>query len=212
MLAREKVVAVLRLGHDLRDSTEHHARLADLVGDDSEIADSYISLALHFNVAGPRGLGRVLLDSAVERARVAHDPNLLARAMVNVNAEWTQDDAERAVEAGRQALAAARVVSDRVLVSGAAANLVLALEVGGGWDEALALLDDDLLDENDAIFGDLVRCRIADARATTWEAGARVDSDQDRAAPLGGSCPRSTPTAAGGRRSRWCSCSWSPRG
>ena len=37
------------------------------------MADSYISLGLHYTVAGPRRLGRILLEAAADIARSTHD-------------------------------------------------------------------------------------------------------------------------------------------
>ena len=106
-LTRARVANLLRTGADIRDAAEDHARYADRVGDESEVADSYISLALHYMVRGPHRLGRVLLESAADIAREARDHRLLARALTNLNADWTQDDAARAAELGRDAVTAA---------------------------------------------------------------------------------------------------------
>lgn len=163
-LAGVRVSACLRTGENLREAAEHHARLADLVGDDFDIADSYVSLGLHFMVTGPHGLARVLLESAAERARAAHDHRLLARALTNLNADSTAYDARRAVDYGLEALAAARSVGDRRWVSSSALNLMLALFVAGDWDQLVALYEELDLDPNDRLMAGVVLARVREVR------------------------------------------------
>jgi hypothetical protein len=163
-LHRVQVNTLLRTESDLREAAENHARLADRVGDESDVADSYISLALHFLTAGPRGLARVLLQSAADRARAAHDPLLLARALTNLNADWAPDNARVAAEFGRQAVEAVVSTGDQRWLSGATINLVLADYLLGQWDEALELIARDSSDPLDAVFARLVESAVADAR------------------------------------------------
>lgn len=168
-LSRVRVSALLRTGADLRDTAEEHARLADRVGDEFEVADSYISLALHYMVRGPHRLGRVLLESAATIARDAREGRLLARALTNLNADWTQDDAERAAELGREALEVAIGLGDLSWIGSATANAVLAMLLSGEWDAAVALLEPDDLDGPNQPFGELVECHIACARGWGWQ-------------------------------------------
>lgn len=174
-LSRVRVSALLRTGADLRDTAEEHARYADRIGDESEVADSYISLALHYMVRGPHRLGRVLLESAASIARQARDSRLLARALTNLNADWTQDDAARAAELGREALAVATGLGDQSWIGSASANALLAMLVSGEWDEALALLRSVDLDQPNQPFGELVECHIACARGQGWQARRRLE-------------------------------------
>ena len=104
--------ALLRTGADFREAAEQEGRLAELVGSPAEIAGNFMSLALHYMIVGPRQVARVLMDSAADRARDLHDTRLLARVLSNLNAEWTQDDAERASELGREAAEAGRRMGD----------------------------------------------------------------------------------------------------
>ena len=97
-------------------------------------------------------------------AREAHDTRLLTRALTNLNADWTHDDARRAAEFGREAVAASRTIGDLSWVSSGVVNLCLATLVSGEWDEAIALLDEDVLDGLDFVHGELVRCQINTAR------------------------------------------------
>jgi len=178
LLSSAKVSALLRSGADLREAADHHARLAERVGDASDVADSYISLGLHYTVSGPRGLGRVLLESAAAMAREAHDMRLLSRALVNLNADWTHDDAERAAEIGREAVAASATLGDLSWISSACINLLLATLVSGEWDETTALLDEGLLEGPDRFHAELVRCQIQHARGETFVPSADLDSAQ----------------------------------
>ncbi len=168
-LSRVRVSALLRTGADLRDTAEEHARYADRIGDESEVADSYISLALHYMVRGPHRLGRILLESAASIAREAHDSRLLARALTNLNADWTQDDAERAADLGREAFGVATGLGDHSWISSAMANALLAMLVSGEWDEAMALLREREIDGPNEPFGELVECHIACARGQGWQ-------------------------------------------
>jgi hypothetical protein len=167
-LTRARVSSLLRTGADLREVAEQHARLADRVGDESDVADSYVSLALHYLVSGPHGLGRVLLDSAAEMARSAHDARLLARALTNLNADWTQDDARRGVELGREAVDAGRTIGDRSWVSSATANLLMGLHLTGEWEETMERIESDDLVDVDSFFGLVIKSRILHARGEEW--------------------------------------------
>jgi len=178
-LHRVQVNTLLRTESDLRDAAENHARLADRVGDESDVADSYVSLALHFLVAGPRGLARVLLQSAAERARAAHDPLLLVRALTNLNADWAPDDARVAAEYGREAMETVVRTGDMRWTSGASVNLALSTYLEGEWDESLALIGQDLMDPLDRLFATLVETGIALARNEPAPPVPEVDAAED---------------------------------
>ena len=161
--------ALLRSGGPIREVAEQTARLAERVGDESHVADSYIGLGLHYTVAGPRRLGRILLEAAADIARSTHDNDILIRALTNLNADWTQDDVARAVELGREATEVGRRLGDRTWTSVAVVNLVIAAYPHGDWDEALTWVNGDELGLLDVSFGELVRCNILTARGEPWE-------------------------------------------
>ena len=182
-LAQAIVSALLRSGSDMRDAAEEQARLADRVGDDSDVADSYISLALHYMVRGPHRLGRVLLESAAAIARGTRDTRLLVRALTNLNADATQEDAERAVETGREAVDAGRAIGDRFWISSALCNLLLAELARGEWDDAMSRLEEVVLEDPDVPYADLVRSIVLSARGQRWEPLPGFDReafDEDR--------------------------------
>jgi hypothetical protein len=163
-LYRVLINTLLRTESDIREAAESHARLADRVGDESDVADSYVSLALHFLTAGPRGLARVLLQSAADRARAAHDHLLLVRALTNLNADWAPDDARVAAGFGVEALEVVGLTGDLRWTSGATLNLVLARYLMGDWDDCLAALAEQNLDPLDSVLASVVVSGIALAR------------------------------------------------
>ncbi|WP_125035445.1 adenylate/guanylate cyclase domain-containing protein [Nocardioides sp. LS1] len=176
-LLRAMISAALRTGADIRNLSEDLARLAEKLGTPSEIANGYVSLALHYMTKGPHGLGRMLLESAAEIARDSHDMLILCRALGNLNADWTQDDAERAAGYGRQAVEAARVFGDAYWISSSALNLVLAQTVSGDWDEVLLRADEDSMTPLDIAMTDMLRGRILLARGEVWRPTDGLDAE-----------------------------------
>jgi class 3 adenylate cyclase/tetratricopeptide (TPR) repeat protein len=167
-LARAMTRSMLRLSMDFRLVAEDGLRLAELVGDEQAIADSYIGLSLHYSNNGVMGLSRMLLESAAALARKNHDILALTRALVNLNAVWNQDDAELAVRFGREALEAARSTAYQTWISAAASNLQIARWEAGDWDEALTLEGVEDLDHSDKFVVETVRALIARARGEEW--------------------------------------------
>ncbi|MGH3362822.1 MAG: hypothetical protein ACRDOM_10240, partial [Nocardioides sp.] len=161
------VRARIRGGGDVLELAHEQARLAEFIGDASAIVDSYLSLSVHYGRNGPRGLGFVLLESAANIARENHDSRQLSRALLNLNADLTQDDAKRAVQFGREALSVARSVGDAPWTSVAACNVLLAQMVHGEWDEALEH-DEELFVHLEVPVRELVRCHILLCRGEAW--------------------------------------------
>ena len=169
--------ALLRSGGPIREVAEQTARLAERVGDESDVADSYIGLGLHYTVAGPRRLGRILLEAAADIARSTHDNDILIRALTNLNADWTQDDVARAVELGREAIEVGRRLGDRYVDQCRRWSTWSSRAYPhGDWDEALTWVDGDELGRLDVSFGELVRCNIlaGSRRAVGAVAGSRT--------------------------------------
>nr|WP_281386061.1 adenylate/guanylate cyclase domain-containing protein [Nocardioides luti] len=175
LLLRAMIVAQIRMGGDIRNLAEDSARLAEKLGAPVEIANSYVSLALHYMTQGPHGLGRMLLESAADITRDTHDSLILSRALTNLNADWTQDDALKAAGYGRQAVEAARVTGDSYWLSATTLNLVLSLTVMGEWDEVLTLTEG--VSTLDLVMTDLVRVRVLRARGEPWTYAPDVDLD-----------------------------------
>jgi class 3 adenylate cyclase/tetratricopeptide (TPR) repeat protein len=156
---------LLRAGGEFRDAAEEKAQLAELVGDQAEIAESYVALALHYMINGIRGLGRALFESAAEIARGLHDNAVLSRCLVNLNVSWAPDDAARAAQFGRDAMPVSRRSGLAHSHSLAAANLALAELVLGDWDHALVTGADAVGDRE---IGEVIAGWIAWARGEQW--------------------------------------------
>jgi tetratricopeptide (TPR) repeat protein len=176
-LIKVRVSAQLRTEGDLREVAEEHARLADRVGDDSDVADSYISLSLYYLNSGPRGLARVMLESAASRARDAHDHLLLGRALVNLNADWTSDDARRALAIGQEATEACQITGILRWLSASGINVALASLAAGEWDMALEVCERDSFETFDLAWVRFVQTSIGQARGD--ERVARVDLESN---------------------------------
>jgi class 3 adenylate cyclase len=163
------ISALLHTGADFGALAEERALLAERVGDDAALAQSYVSLALHYSNKGAERLSRVLDEAAAVLAREAHDSRLAATALVNLSASWIPDDAEAAGEIGRRAVDAARAGGDQSSLSGAVVNATLSMLLTGDWDEAMALLDGDMCSGGDTVYAELVAGEIASARGQRRE-------------------------------------------
>ncbi|MBZ5736714.1 adenylate/guanylate cyclase domain-containing protein [Nocardioides mangrovi] len=160
------VQLLLRSGGDFRDLVDEKARIAELVEDDGEIADSHVGLALHHMLTGSREAGRALFESAASIARRIGRTDLLSRSLANLNVTWTPDDAARAVGVGVDALAASRQSGALHLHSNAAVNLAMAEYFLGDWDSALSHAAEGASDRE---IVDLVEGQVARARGEQWQ-------------------------------------------
>jgi tetratricopeptide (TPR) repeat protein len=159
------VQVMLRSGGDFSDLADEKARIAELVEDDAEIADSHVGLALHHMLTGSREAGRALFESAASIARRIGRSDLLARSLANLNVTWTPDDAARAVETGLDGLAASRQAGALHGISNSAVNLAMAEYFLGEWESAVLHADEAATDGEIA---DLVRGQVARARGEAW--------------------------------------------
>ncbi|UMG94232.1 hypothetical protein [Nocardioides sp. TF02-7] len=168
-LARALSSARMRLHLDFGEVAECGARIAELLGDAEAIADSYTGLALHYLQIGVHGPSRILLEAAAALARESHQPLNLARALVNLNAGWNQDDVARAVRFGREAVDVARRTGYRIWVTYATCNLLIAQWVSGEWDDALALSEAEDVDPAGASMVASIRALVLGARGAAPE-------------------------------------------
>ena len=155
---------------------DQEGRLAEQLGEPAAIARSLGSRALHFVYRGPRTPGVVLMSAAADMAREHHLTSALAQHLTNLNAEWIANDAERAVEYGREAREVARRSGVAHLMVFGTLNLSTALYVEGDWDEALVIARER--DEGNPMLGvyvDMVERRVAWARGMPTEAATRTD-------------------------------------
>lgn len=170
LLAGQRAASMIRQPDpNLRDAVEEHLILADRVGGQSDIADSYISFGIFHQTSGSRSLSRLVIGAAGDLARATHDPMLLARVEVNLNADLNADDAVQAAAHGREGVLAAKVCGDAGWVSVAALNLSQALVFTGNWDEALSILDETPMMTSDRAFDPIIRSEIGDARGDSVE-------------------------------------------
>jgi class 3 adenylate cyclase len=156
--------AQIATGADLREVCDRQVRLAELLGDEAAIADSYASLAVHYSSTKAVGLGMVLLESSAAKARAAHDPIILGRVLTSLVAALNGEDAARAVAAGEEALEVVRLQGSSFAASLAAVNLVLAHWSAGNWDDVDRLAGGASFDEVDQRVAAIVRWHVARAR------------------------------------------------
>ena len=129
------------LGHDTLAIAEKRIKLAELLGDSGELADALNTLGVSFGYHGAFVLSRVLLEAAADMAKSAHQPAALARALMNLTTMYRSDDLGRALDVGREAVAAARAAGVSVWMSISMLNLLVVLLDRGEWtaiDEILA--------------------------------------------------------------------------
>ena len=160
--------AQMAMSMDIRDVCERWVRLAELLGDEAAIADSYASLATYYSTTGAVSLSMVLLESSAARARDAHNPSILGRALTNLTAAFNGEDTSRAISAGRESLEVGRRQGSIPISSGAAVNLVLAYWSAGEWDDLELLVDQATFDEADRLLAEVVRHAVARARGEDW--------------------------------------------
>ena len=183
-LSARLVRSRMLLGLDFRDAADEAVRLATRSGEPGLIADSYISLALHYLFNGASGLGRVLLESAEPLAREAHDSLTLSRILQNLQAYGNPEDAQAAYDLGARSMATARLSGDSAYIINAATNHAISAWLVGQWDEALSLLSEVQPSNGDEPWFDVVRGLILLARGESW-------------APAIGSASRSTTYRSG---------------
>jgi len=173
--------AQLRMSMDIRDVCDRRIRLAELLGDEAAIADSYSSLAVYYSTTGALSLGRVLLESSAETARAAHNPIILGRALTNLAAGFNGEDAARAVEFGLEAVDVVRMQGSSFVSSVAAVNLLLAHWSAGNWAEVEALAEGGSFEESELRVAAIVRAHVARARGEDWTApsGDGVELNDD---------------------------------
>ncbi len=154
----------MAMSMDLRDVCERWVRSAELLGDEAAIADSYASLSVYYSMTGAVSLSMVLLESSAVRARAAHNPNILGRALTNLAAAFNGEDTARAIDAGQESLDVGRRQGSIPISSGAAINLLLAFWAAGRWDDMDLLIAEAPFEEADQQLASVVAHAVARAR------------------------------------------------
>jgi class 3 adenylate cyclase/tetratricopeptide (TPR) repeat protein len=178
-LSAQLVRSRMLLGLDFRDAADEAVRLATRSGEPGLIADSYISLALHYFFNGASGLGRVLLQSAEPLAREAHDSRTLSRILQNLQAYGNFEDAQASNDLGDRSMATARLSGDSAYITNAATNHAISAWLVGQWDEALSLLSEVQPSSGDEPWFDVIRGLILLARGETWAPSHQLDGSFD---------------------------------
>ncbi len=168
-LLRALIGAKFSLGHPFRDLAEEKVRLAELAGDGSEIADSYISLSLYYGATGALSLSRSLMQSAADLAQRNHDSPMRTRALTNLTSMWTEDDMAQALAVGRESVQLAATLADAMWASNAAMNCTFALILAGEWAEAQTLISAGQAWELQRPMWTLAKCFLAASRGQDWD-------------------------------------------
>ncbi len=175
-LLRAVIGAKFSAGLPTRDLCDEKALLADRVGDPTEIADSYISLALSYGAAGALSLSRILMQSAADLAQRNHDSPMRARALVNLISMWAEDDMAQALDVAREAVTLSRGLGDAMWASNAAINCTFTLVLAGEWGEAELLISEDRGWELQQPMWTLAECYLAVSRGRTWQPRVEAES------------------------------------
>ncbi|WP_162249800.1 MULTISPECIES: adenylate/guanylate cyclase domain-containing protein [unclassified Nocardioides] len=174
-LAQTLIQIKLRTSDAFGDEVADQMRLAELIGDESRIAEAYVGLALHYMVTGSRGVGRVLFEAAAEVSRRRHLLPTLTRSLINLNVAWSPDDLGRGAAFGAEALAVGRQAGSHLALAIAASNMALTWTLTGDWDDALTIVDDPA---SEPLLVELARARIMLARGQEWQLADDLDNDE----------------------------------
>ncbi len=178
-LLRAALGAKYAIGEPLGAISEEKARLAELSGDSSEIADSHISLSLHYGAVGALSLSRSLMQSAADLARRDHDTVMQVRALTNLTSMWTEEDMSQALDTGREVVPLAKTLGDAMWASNAAINCAFALILAGEWDEVEQLIPASWEYELQQPMWSAAESFVRVSRGGSWQPPAAGDSDED---------------------------------
>ncbi len=151
-LLKNLIGARLDTGADFGSLCEEQQVLAERGEDEFEIADAFISYALHYDRAGARHLSRTLLQAAADIAQRLHDPRMRTMALVNISAMWVGSDVDTAADSGREAVREAHGLGELTWSSVAAINLFNSLLLQGSWTEAEELSRSDARQDLDEVY------------------------------------------------------------
>jgi class 3 adenylate cyclase/tetratricopeptide (TPR) repeat protein len=170
-LALSRVLITTRrdLGQDGRDLMETRLRLAEEVGAEHEVADTFLALGLFYSGIGVSSLSKLLTRAGADLAREQHRPVVLARALVNLTSENLAEDLRESMAHGREALDVATGAGHSMMISFARVNLVLALLQHGDWAELEELLGEEDAEEANAATFLAAQAAVADACGRSWE-------------------------------------------
>ena len=174
-LLRALIGFKLETNQDFREPCDEQLRLAELLGDDAAIAESFLSLGLHYSRADAQIVARLLMQAAADMAQRNHDPRMRTKVLTNLNALWTADDLHAAVEFGREAQQDVPAIGEPYWASVAGVNLALATVLEGAWSDASALAEAHEQTSDLGTYWDLVRCYLAMCRGESCPPASASD-------------------------------------
>ncbi len=160
-LLRSLIGLKLETNQDFREPCDEQLRLAELLGDDAAVADSFLSLGLHYSRADAQIVARLLMQAAADMAQRNHDPRMRGKVLTNLNALWMADDLQAAVEFGREAQSDVATMGEPYWASVGGINLAMALVLEGAWTEADTLVEAHDQTTELGTYWDLLRCYVA---------------------------------------------------
>ena len=128
---------------DFRSGAEYRERLlriAEASGDLEQMATSWTTTALYYMSTGAPRTAQTLLSHTAQVARELGSPAVLARALLNLGVDTLPREPAEAARLGREAMAAAKLSGVAGWENYSRLNLMLALWVGGEWEELGSLM------------------------------------------------------------------------
>jgi hypothetical protein len=146
--------------------TLQHIKLADRLGDRSQVARGISNLGLQLSRAGHDELGIMLWEKSNAIARECHDIGHLANGLGNLASALAQRDAVAATRAADEALETARRSGIAATVSNALGNVAIGRWPVGDWDTVEGIVRSESL----GLDGEAV---VASAAALVYAARGR---------------------------------------
>lgn len=155
-------------------------RLAELIGDPRQIADSWITYAISCMSNGLPHLGVTLLERAADVAGEHRAHRVRGIALVNLAAFTTYDDLPTALRHARAAVAAGRELGEEYMVAAAQANLAQILMLAGEWEEARAIAEAEEVATVMRFESDLLLRGMANARSLEWPSVSETGAEDPK--------------------------------
>lgn len=172
---------------ELRSIAEESLRLAELIGDPRQIADSWITYAISCIDTGLPRLSVTLLDRAAHLAGEHRAHRVRGIALVNLAAYTVFDDLPTALRHARDAVAAGRDLGEEFMIAAAQVNLAQVLMLAGEWEESRAIATESGVATLMTFESDLLLRVMAHARGEEWPAVAETATDDPDSIEHGGS-------------------------
>ena len=150
--------------------TLQYIKLADRLGDRSQMARGILNLGLQLSRAGHDELGIMLWEKSNAIARECHDIGHLANGLCNLASALAQRDAVAATAVADEALETSRRSGIAATVSNALVNVAIGRWPTGDWDTVEGIVRDEALGlDSEAV--------VASAAALVYQARGRDPSE-----------------------------------